>query len=96
MALGKHNRRVMVLASRIAERLGHTVVAPVIAYVPEGNIDPASQHMRWAGTISISEAAFEASLEGAARSFRQHGFSDVVFLPDTAAMSRTSNAWRPS
>ena len=82
LALGKHNLRAKVLALRIAERLGTAVVAPVVAYVPEGNIDPASQHMRWVGTISISEAAFEATLEGAARSFRQHGFSEVVFLPD--------------
>ena len=82
MALGKHNTRVKVLAGRIAERLGNTVVAPVIAYVPEGSIDPPSQHMRWVGTVSIPEAAFEAVLEGAARSFRQHGFRDVVFLAD--------------
>lgn len=82
LALGKHNLRAKVLAARIAERLGMAVVAPVVAYVPEGNIDPATQHMRWVGTISISEAAFEATLEGAARSFRQHGFHDVVFLPD--------------
>ncbi|MDE1951115.1 MAG: creatininase family protein, partial [Burkholderiales bacterium] len=40
MALGKHNVRVKALAARIAERLGRTVVAPVIAYVPEGAIDP--------------------------------------------------------
>jgi creatinine amidohydrolase/Fe(II)-dependent formamide hydrolase-like protein len=82
MALGKHNLRVKVLATRIAERLGQAVVAPVIAYVPEGAIDPATQHMRWVGTISIPEAAFEAVLEGAARSLRQHGFRDVVFLAD--------------
>jgi creatinine amidohydrolase len=82
MALGKHNQRVKVLAARIAERLGQTVVAPVIAYVPEGAIDPATQHMRWVGTLSIPEAAFEAVLEGAARSLRQHGFRDVVFLAD--------------
>ena len=82
MALGKHNLRVKVLATRIAERLGQAVVAPVMAYVPEGAIDPATQHMRWVGTVSISEAAFEAVLEGAARSFRQHGFRDVVLLAD--------------
>ncbi len=82
MALGKHNLRVKVLAARIAERLGQAVVAPVIAYVPEGAIDPATQHMRWVGTLSIPEAAFEAVLEGAARSLRQHGFRDVVFLAD--------------
>ena len=82
MALGKHNLRVKVLAARIAERLGQAVVAPVIAYVPEGAINPATQHMRWVGTVSIPEAAFEAVLEGAARSLRQHGFMDVVFLAD--------------
>ena len=82
MVLGKHNVRVRVLAGRIAERLGRTVVAPVVAYVPEGAIDPPTQHMRWTGTISIPEGAFEGLLEGAARSLRQHGFRDIFFLSD--------------
>jgi creatinine amidohydrolase/Fe(II)-dependent formamide hydrolase-like protein len=82
MTLGKHNVRVKLLAARIAERLGNAVVAPVIAYVPEGNIDPPSQHMRYTGTISIPEPVFEATLEAAARSLRRHGLRDVVFLGD--------------
>jgi len=82
IVLGKHNRRVQVLAERIAGRLGNAVVAPVLAYVPEGRIDPPTAHMRFAGTISVPEAAFEGLLEGAARSFRQHGFRDVIFLGD--------------
>lgn len=82
MALGKHNTRARVLAGRIAQRLGNAVVAPTIAYVPEGSIDPPAGHMRFAGTISIPEAAFEAVLEATARSFRQHGFREVVFLGD--------------
>jgi len=82
LALGKHNVRVRVLAARIAEQLGHTVVAPVVAYVPEGNIDPPTQHMRYAGTVSVPPAAFEAVLEGAARSFHRHGFRHVVLLGD--------------
>ena len=40
MALGKHNARVQVLAERIARALGNALVAPVIAYVPEGGVDP--------------------------------------------------------
>src|SRR5947207_1744732 len=40
MALGKHNVRAKVLAGRIAESLGNALVAPVIAYVPEGSIEP--------------------------------------------------------
>ena len=82
MLLGKHNVRVLALALRIAERLGNAVVAPVVAYVPEGNIEPPTQHMRYAGTISIPVAAFEATLEGAARSLRRHGLHDIVFLGD--------------
>jgi len=82
MVLGKHNVRAHVLAGLIARKLGNAVVAPVMAYVPEGSIQPPAAHMRFTGTISISESAFEAVLEGAARSFRQHGFRDVVFLGD--------------
>jgi creatinine amidohydrolase len=82
MALGKHNRRVKLLSERIAVALGNALVAPVIAYVPEGSINPPSGHMRFPGTISVPEAAFEAILESAARSFKQHGFKDIVFLGD--------------
>ena len=82
MALGKHNARVRWLAARIAQQLGDAIVAPVLAYVPEGMVQPPTQHMRWAGTISIPVPAFEGLLEGAARSFRQHGFCQVVLLGD--------------
>ncbi len=82
MSLGKHNVRARLLAVRIAERLGNAVVAPVIAYVPEGSIEPPTQHMRQAGTISIPEPVFEATLEAAARSLHRHGLRDVVLLGD--------------
>ncbi|MES2049428.1 MAG: creatininase family protein [Pseudomonadota bacterium] len=82
LVLGKHNVRARLLAQQIAQKLGNAMVAPVMAYVPEGAISPPAGHMRFAGTISIPEAAFEAVLEGAARSFKQHGFRDIVFLGD--------------
>jgi len=82
LVLGKHNARVRVLAARIAEQLGDALVAPVVAYVPEGDIDPPTQHMRHAGTLSVPTAAFESVLEGAARSLRRHGFRHVVLLGD--------------
>src|SRR5947207_4413549 len=82
MVLGKHNVRAHVLAGKIAAGLGHALVAPVVAYVPEGQVNPPTAHMRFAGTITIPDAAFEATLESAARSFRQHGFRDIVLLGD--------------
>src|SRR5262245_65470127 len=51
MALGKHNVRVKALSERIARVPGNALVAPVIAYVPEGSLSPPSGHMRFPGTI---------------------------------------------
>ena len=82
IALGKHNARAKLLAGRIAEALGNALVAPVIAYVPEGSATTPSGHMRFPGTITVPEATFEQTLESAARGFRTHGFRDVVFLGD--------------
>lgn len=82
LVLGKHNLRVRVLAERVARALDHTLVAPVLAYVPEGAIEPPAAHMRFAGTLSIDAATFEALLEATARSLRRHGFRDVVLLGD--------------
>ena len=82
IALGKHNIRVKALSGKVAEALGNALVAPVIAYVPEGNIDPAAGHMRFAGTISVPESAFKSIIDGAARSLRQHGFVNIVIFGD--------------
>jgi creatinine amidohydrolase len=82
IALGKHNRRVKLLSERIALSLGDALVAPVIAYVPEGSLSPPTAHLRFPGTIGVPEAAFETILEYAARSFKLHGFKDIVFLGD--------------
>lgn len=82
MTLGKHNVRARLLAVRIARRLGDAVVAPVVAYVPEGSIEPPSEHMRWPGTISVPRAAFEALLEATARSLQRAGLTHVVLLGD--------------
>jgi creatinine amidohydrolase/Fe(II)-dependent formamide hydrolase-like protein len=82
MAVGKHNVRVAALSERIARQLGDALVAPVIAYVPEGNIDPPTSHMRFPGTITIPKEVFERTIESAAESFRIHGFTNIVLLGD--------------
>jgi creatinine amidohydrolase len=82
MALGKHNFRVKFLAEKIAAKLGNTMVAPTIAYVPEGNIDPPEAHMKFPGTISISDKTFEDMLASAARSFKHAGFKTIVLIGD--------------
>jgi creatinine amidohydrolase/Fe(II)-dependent formamide hydrolase-like protein len=82
IAVGKHNRRVAILSERIARALGDALVAPVIAYVPEGTIVPPTGHMRFPGTITVPADVFEQTIESAAESFRAHGFTDVVLLGD--------------
>ncbi len=83
MVLGKHNQRARELAARIARQLGNALVAPVLSYVPEGQISPPTEHMRHAGTISIPDAAFKSVLAATGRSLKQHGFTDVVYLGDS-------------
>jgi creatinine amidohydrolase len=83
LPLGKHNLVVTALAGRIAAALGDALVAPVIAYVPEGRITPPEGHMRFAGTISVQDTTLAALLTDAAESFRQHGFQRIVLLGDS-------------
>ncbi len=101
MALGKHNFRVRYLSDKIARVLGNALVAPVIAYVPEGALAPPTGHMRFPGTITVPEEAFDKILEYAARSFKLAGFRDIVFLGDhgsyqkdeKAVADRLNNEW---
>jgi creatinine amidohydrolase/Fe(II)-dependent formamide hydrolase-like protein len=89
MVLGKQNYLVKYKAGEIANQLGDTLVAPVVAYVPEGDIDPPTSHMRFAGTISIPEDVFAGVLEFTARSFKQHGFLDIAFIGDSGGNQAT-------
>ena len=88
MVLGKHKYRINAGAERIARTLGNTLVAPAITYVPEGGIDPPSGHMRFAGTISIPIETFQSVLEHAARSLKQHGFTDILLIGDSGPNQR--------
>ena len=92
MALGKHNVRVKVLSEKIALALGNALVAPTVAYVPEGSVTPPSAHMRFPGTITVPDATFEKVLEYAARSFRVHGFRNIVLLGDHGGYQKNLKA----
>jgi creatinine amidohydrolase/Fe(II)-dependent formamide hydrolase-like protein len=89
MVLGKHDYIVGWSANEIAKDLGQTLVAPVIPYVPEGNYDPPSGHLRFPGTMGISEEAFALTLEGIARSLKAGGFKTICFIADHAGSMKT-------
>jgi hypothetical protein len=81
MVLGKHNFRIRHTSNRIACQLGNALVAPVMAYVPEGGLNPPEGHMNYAGTITLPDEVFRKVLEYAARSARLHGFKNIVRAP---------------
>ena len=82
MVLGKHDSIVAAAAERIAAAVGHTLVAPVVSFVPQGDIDPPTGNMLFPGTIGVPEPVFEGLLEGIARSLKHAGFKDIVFIGD--------------
>lgn len=53
---------------------------------------PPTARMRYPGTITVPEETFERFLEYATRSFRLHGFRDVVFLGDHGGYRRCAQA----
>ena len=55
-------------------------------------MDPPTGHMRFPGTITIPEQAFEQVLEDAARSFKLHGFRDIVFIGDHGGYQKNEQA----
>jgi creatinine amidohydrolase/Fe(II)-dependent formamide hydrolase-like protein len=83
LALGKHNYVNRAVCSVIARKLGNALCAPNVPFVPEGNIRPPSAHMRYPGTISVTEATFMALLTDIASSLEAHGFEHIVLIGDS-------------
>lgn len=92
MESGAHQLIVAAIAQRIAEKLGNALIAPVISYVPEGDIDPPTSHMRYPSTLSVSEDTFQAIISDAANSLRVHGFENIILLGDSGGNQRGMNA----
>jgi creatinine amidohydrolase/Fe(II)-dependent formamide hydrolase-like protein len=89
MTLGKHTVRVRLLSEAIARELGNTLVAPALPVVPEGSINPPTGHMKFPGTLTISETAFHSTLSSLAESLKQAGFQRIVLLADHGGNQKT-------
>jgi len=88
LATGKHNLILEATCPVIAEKLGDALCAPIVKFVPEGNIEPPSGPMKFPGTISLSAATYEALLTDIAASLRQAGFKNVVLIGDSGGNQR--------
>jgi creatinine amidohydrolase/Fe(II)-dependent formamide hydrolase-like protein len=76
MVMGKHNYIITYASGIIADRLGNALVAPTIAWVPEGGFENVQP-----GTIS-APTAFPLLMEAAARSLKVHGFREILIVGD--------------
>jgi creatinine amidohydrolase len=88
VAAGKHNFVLSATTIAIAEELGDALVAPIVKFVPEGEIDPPSGHMRFHATISVRQETFEALLTDIVASLAAHGFKDIVLIGDSGGNTR--------
>ena len=79
----KHNIILRATTEAIARKLGNALVSSIIQFVPEGDIDPPSGHMKYPGTISLSASTFEALLTDIAYSLKTNGFKTIVFIGDS-------------
>ena len=83
LALGKHNYVLRATTEAIARKLGDALVAPIVPFVPEGDIEPPTGHMKYPGTISLEEDTYRRLLTDIVRSFKTHGFRNIVLLGDS-------------
>ena len=83
LATGKHNTILRGTTESIARKLKTALVAPIIAFVPEGDIDPPSLHMHYPGTISLTEDTYQRLLTDICSCMRVHGFKNIVLIGDS-------------
>jgi creatinine amidohydrolase/Fe(II)-dependent formamide hydrolase-like protein len=92
VALGKHVLIAHYLGAKIAAQLGNALVYPTMPFAPTGDwgltepgvIDPAKKtgHMRYGGSVNLSEQTFGAVAHDVALSAISAGFKNVVLMCD--------------
>ncbi len=92
LALGKHNYILRGTTESIARKLGNALVAPILPFVPEGDFDPPTGHMRYPGTISLQQDTFQRVLTDIASSLKTHGFEHVILIGDSGGNQKGMSA----
>jgi len=102
MALGKHVFIAHYLAPKIAAQLGDALVYPTMPFAPTGDwgvagsgvVDPAKKkgHMRYAGSVNLSEETFGAVAHDVALSAISAGFKNVVLMCDHGGAAQSQLA----
>jgi creatinine amidohydrolase/Fe(II)-dependent formamide hydrolase-like protein len=83
LVTGKHNYVLHANCEAIARKLGNALCAPIVKFVPEGDIEKKTGHMVSPGTISMREETFRGILRDTAESLQAHGFKNIIFIGDS-------------
>jgi creatinine amidohydrolase/Fe(II)-dependent formamide hydrolase-like protein len=88
LATGKHNVILRALCPAVAAALDTALCAPVVPFVPEGDLDPPSGAMLFPGSVTVRDETYIALLEDIGNSLKLHGFKDVVLIGDSGGNQR--------
>lgn len=83
LVAGKHNIVLKGTTEAIARKLGNALVAPIIGFVPEGDIDPPSLHMPYPSTVGVTEDTYRRLLTDVCQCYRVHGFKHIILIGDS-------------
>ena len=92
LVTGKHNYVLHANCEAIARKMGNTLCAPIVKFVPEGGIEPKTGHMTSPGTISAREETYQMLLTDIAESLQAHGFKNVIFIGDSGGNQKGQQA----
>ncbi len=83
LVANKHGVVLKAMTESIARTLGNALVAPIVDFVPEGDIKPPTVHMKYPSTVSVSEGTYRALLTDIVSSYKTHGFKHIVLIGDS-------------
>lgn len=83
LVANKHNVVLRATTNAIARKLGDALIAPIVGFVPEGNIHPPSLHMKYPSTVSLREETYRMLLTDICECYKTHGFKQIVLLGDS-------------
>ena len=92
LVTGKHNYVLHANCEAIARKMGNALCAPIVKFVPEGNIEPKTGHMVSPGTITAREETYQALLTDIAESLQAHGFKNIIFIGDSGGNQKGQQA----
>ena len=103
MVTGKHTFIAHWVAGQIADSLGDALVYPTLPFAPTGDVSPPTGHMRFPGSVTVSDRLFGAMATAVARSAIAAGFKTVLLMGDhgggqealAQAAAQLDSAWRP-